>query len=439
MRTLRLVARLVLLGVLFPVSPLTANELWVAPTYQQDVGGLGIGSNGVWPVTAAGAVRLAWGVPGDLHAFGSARIALVPRAPAGAATLTVYVCRAASSDLVGAACSGPVAHNFVGVANRLIEVDVSAAIAPRVGAPGVNYLGVLAYTTPTTGTDHILGLRFTYSPTPAATEALADSAVTGAKVAPGVIDQSKLAFDPATQAELNGAIAAVRIRSLGDLAGLACQHNGQDGTTAFAVESDGRVSLKCNVPTCCTLGQPAWDALAQFVMALPAIVMPTPFFSSGECGLFDAGCVRIAASASGVNATSRIVTAALVDERPEWTDYRLTREVTITTPTPLTAQYKNVGPDTFNTCMLSITGTRSLTEIVRSEVVPTSLGTYRRLSRPIGSSSTLGNLTFSGCSLVRDSVIAPVYQALHDFVKSQVAFRFCWPDGTTQYGTCPAS
>jgi len=44
-----------------------ANEMWVAPTYQQDVGGLGIGSNTVWPVTAAGAVRFAWASPNDLQ------------------------------------------------------------------------------------------------------------------------------------------------------------------------------------------------------------------------------------------------------------------------------------------------------------------------------------------------------------------------------------
>jgi len=46
----------------------------------------------------------------------------------------VYVCRAGHDDLVGAACTGPFPHPFTGVANQLAEVDVSAAIAPQVGA-----------------------------------------------------------------------------------------------------------------------------------------------------------------------------------------------------------------------------------------------------------------------------------------------------------------
>ena len=42
-------------------TPARGDELWVAPTAQQDVGGLGIGSNGIWPVTPIGAVRLTCG------------------------------------------------------------------------------------------------------------------------------------------------------------------------------------------------------------------------------------------------------------------------------------------------------------------------------------------------------------------------------------------
>jgi N-acetylneuraminic acid mutarotase len=143
-----------------------ADELWVTPTSQQDLGGLGVGSNAFWPVTPIGAVRFAWGVPNDLQTFQSAKLVLIPHTPAGAGTLNVFVCRAQNSDLVGAACTGAIPHAFVGVTNRLLEVDVSAAIGAQVGAAGLNYLAVLAYTTPTTTTDHIVGLRFVYASTP---------------------------------------------------------------------------------------------------------------------------------------------------------------------------------------------------------------------------------------------------------------------------------
>ena len=139
-----------------------ADEIWVAPTYQQDFGGLGVGSSVVWPATAAGAVRLAWAVPGNLQTFQSAKLVLVPHNPGGNATLTLFVCTAQDAELVFSACGGPFNHPFTGVPNQLHEVDVSAALAPRIGTPGAHYLAVLAFTAPTAGTDHIVGLRFTY-------------------------------------------------------------------------------------------------------------------------------------------------------------------------------------------------------------------------------------------------------------------------------------
>ena len=50
-------------------APARADEIWVAPTAQQDLGGLGIASNTIWPVTAVGAIRLAWSVPDNLQTF----------------------------------------------------------------------------------------------------------------------------------------------------------------------------------------------------------------------------------------------------------------------------------------------------------------------------------------------------------------------------------
>ncbi len=81
------------------LSPAYADEVWVAPTYQEDAGGLGIGSNGFWPVTAIGASRFALGVPNNLQAFQSVTIVLIPHTPGGAATLNVFICAAEDGQL----------------------------------------------------------------------------------------------------------------------------------------------------------------------------------------------------------------------------------------------------------------------------------------------------------------------------------------------------
>ena len=107
-------------------SPASADEIWVAPTYQADLGGTGIASNGLWPVSAVGASRLAWAVPNDLQAFQHAKLVLIPHAPGGAA----------NANLVTSSCAGPFVHAFVGVANQLLEVDISAEVGARVGVPG---------------------------------------------------------------------------------------------------------------------------------------------------------------------------------------------------------------------------------------------------------------------------------------------------------------
>ena len=139
-----------------------ADEIWIAPTYQTDMGGLGVG-NGVWPVSPLGVARLAIAVPDNLETFQFARIAIIPSAPAGPAVLHVYVCSAQNGTLVAASCAGPSNHAFTGVVNQLVEVDISADLAARVSGPGAQYLAVLAYTTPTTATDHVVGMRFGYT------------------------------------------------------------------------------------------------------------------------------------------------------------------------------------------------------------------------------------------------------------------------------------
>lgn len=142
-----------------------ANEVWVAPTYQQDIGGLGVASNVIWPVTPIGVVRLAWSIPDDLDAFQGAKVAIIPNSPGGAATLNLFVCSGQNGSAISpGACASATPIGFAGVANQLVEVDISAALTGRVGAAGTSYLAILAYPAPTTATDRIVGLRFKYAP-----------------------------------------------------------------------------------------------------------------------------------------------------------------------------------------------------------------------------------------------------------------------------------
>jgi hypothetical protein len=176
-----------LLTLAIGAAPAHANEIWVAPTYQQDIG-LGVGSNVAWPTTSVGAVRLAWAIPGDLETFQSARLVLIPEAASAASTLTVYVCRAAGGQLVTAACTGPHTTPFSSTANQLLELDISAGVAPQVGTPGANHLTVLAFTTPTIATDRILGLRVAYDPVhPDGAATLGANTFTGTQTAPAFV------------------------------------------------------------------------------------------------------------------------------------------------------------------------------------------------------------------------------------------------------------
>ena len=62
---------------------------------------------------------------------------------------------------------------------------MSADIGPQVGTAGLNYLAILAYTTPTTTTDHIVGLRFAYDPPASSGGAtLGANTFTGTQAAP---------------------------------------------------------------------------------------------------------------------------------------------------------------------------------------------------------------------------------------------------------------
>jgi hypothetical protein len=183
-REARLVALIVFAAVAAVARPAGATELWVAPTYQQDVGGIGVANNVVWPETPLGIVRLAWSVPADLQTFTSAKVVLIPSNPGGAATLNVVVCPAQNNGAVAAGCAGPFQQGFAGVPNQLVEVEIGGLLATRLGTPGSTYLAVLAFTTPTTTTDHIVGLRFSYVAPTASTGA---NTFSGPQTAPAFI------------------------------------------------------------------------------------------------------------------------------------------------------------------------------------------------------------------------------------------------------------
>jgi hypothetical protein len=174
--------------------PARADEIWVAPTAQQDLGGLGIGSNTFWPATAVGAVRLAWSVPDNLKSLQSAKVVLIPHSPGtGPSTLTLLVCSSKNGDAATANCAAPSSKSFVGVANQLMEIEVASILLPYIGSPGANYLAVVAFTTPTTATDHIVGLRFGYEPLDDSVATLAANTFSGTQTAPAFVgDGSKL-------------------------------------------------------------------------------------------------------------------------------------------------------------------------------------------------------------------------------------------------------
>jgi hypothetical protein len=168
--------------------PALADEIWVAPTLQADLGGLGVASNTIWPVTPVGATRLAWGVPNNLQTFQRAKVVLIPQAPGGAATLNVLVCAAQDGSMAGANCAGPFTQTFTGMANQLTEVEIGSLISSHIGVAGANYLAVLAYTTPTTTTDHIVGLRFSFVPkVPPGVATLGANTFTGTQTAPAFV------------------------------------------------------------------------------------------------------------------------------------------------------------------------------------------------------------------------------------------------------------
>ena len=149
-------------------SAQSQREIFVTPTYQTDVGGLGvgIGAGTVWPATVFSVVRMIFEVPSDLQTFQSAHVVFVP-GQGGATDLQVVVCSGQNGDiLTSGPCDGPTVHAFTPFPGQITEVDISGIVGLHASVPGPRYIGVVALGSPITQSDHILGMRFTYNPVP---------------------------------------------------------------------------------------------------------------------------------------------------------------------------------------------------------------------------------------------------------------------------------
>jgi len=219
-----------------------ADEIWVAPTYQQDLGGLGVASNVFWPVTAAGVVRLAWAIPDDLQTFQSAKVAIIPGAAAGGPpALHFYVCAAQNGNSVSANCAGPFVQTFTGVANQLVEVEIGGVLSQHIGAPGSNYLAVLAYTTPATTTDHLVGLRFSYTPKiPTGVPTLAANVFTGTQTAPAFAGDGS-ALTNVNASRLSGVLASGFAPAAGGASYI--QNATSPQSASFNITGNGRAAM----------------------------------------------------------------------------------------------------------------------------------------------------------------------------------------------------
>jgi hypothetical protein len=425
------------------VAPASADELWVAPTIQVDTGGALLASNNVWPVTPVAFTRFAWAVPDDLQTFRSAKVAVIPHAPGGSATLTVYVCATQSNELVGSNCAGPFSVPFVGTTNRLVEIDISGAVAAKVGTPGATYLAVYAITKPaaTTSIHHFAGLRFAYDRVP--------PVLTPNAIPPNSIDESKLTFDPATQTELNNAIAAVGLKSLAGLGGLPCTVNGVASTTAVTVDGTGHVSIVCTPPPpppppefCCTLDAQTLSALTTHLLTPPTRPLATSSICIGNMGPFGTGaCV----DASTNRISEHIDTSAFEvrltpgTEGTFSTQYDIILQFDILTLVPLSVQAKIVGIS--NACQLSVSGDNILVnQHVISEMVDTPSGPMRRVRTLTLDNFDRNDATISGCETAVDPGIrGELINALFNDFENQIVFKpVCWPVETYALAACPA-
>lgn len=183
-------ARLAIAGVLAVAGQrgtAVANEIWIAPTYQHDLGGVGTAVQ-TWPVSILGQVRFAFAVPADFLRLTGATLLLVPQSAVGRADVNLVICRARDAELVGVRCATGNPVRFSGAADTLVAVDIRTELEPQLGPAGVTYMAVMATISPASKSDHFLGLRLTYD---AAVPGLGANTFTGTQViASGDLDLS---------------------------------------------------------------------------------------------------------------------------------------------------------------------------------------------------------------------------------------------------------
>jgi hypothetical protein len=224
------------------VATAAAEEIWVLPTYQSDTG-IGISSNNYWPVTAAGMVRFAVSVPADFARLSSAHIVMIPHASTSSGIVYLVACMAADGDFVDAQCTGVIDHRFTPTANQLLELDVTARLAPAFLSANV-YVAVYVYTSPNFRNDHFVGLRLTHdSQQPAAT--LGANMFTGSQTMPAFVGSGLWLSD---------------VAKLG-----ANTFTGTQTAPAFAGDGSGLTTSPNSMPTPSRLRKPSTRAISTWI------------------------------------------------------------------------------------------------------------------------------------------------------------------------------
>jgi hypothetical protein len=141
----------------------SAAEVWLSPIPQNDTGGLGTGQMGTWATSPYGVTRFLWAIPLDAISIQRASILLAPAAPSGPGTLSIIYCVGIAQTSVSANCTWTPPVEFLGIQNQLTEIDLTGILpASALDANMRPYVSIMAFTQPTTETDHFVGMRITY-------------------------------------------------------------------------------------------------------------------------------------------------------------------------------------------------------------------------------------------------------------------------------------
>jgi hypothetical protein len=118
---------------------------------------------GTWATSPFGVTRFLWAIPPDAIAIQRASILLAPAAPSGPGTLSIIYCVGIAQSAVSANCTLAPSIAFLGSPNQLTEIDLTSVL-PTSTLDSVSrpLVSILAFTQPTTETDHFVGMRIAY-------------------------------------------------------------------------------------------------------------------------------------------------------------------------------------------------------------------------------------------------------------------------------------